>query len=152
MPPDAIVSARLPSASKGMPHSPMKLPPSFQACSQEAIKSLILERLESILPEVEAPVAVGYLEDAALLLSLSRSHEGIRASASNDLVPLFDSVLRTTPTGEVVEKLEGIMVELKESSVMASNCDGKALRAKGVFHLLRAATLLQRSSPSTSTA
>jgi hypothetical protein len=102
---------------------------------------LILERLRRIMPETDTSVAIDYLADASLLLSLHRSFQGITASGHRDLIPLFDSVLRGQLPKEEAHRLEGILEAEKESAVARSEADSKAQRVKGAYHLSKAGAM-----------
>ena len=105
---------------------------------------LIVERLERIMPETETSVAIGYLEDASILLSLCRSFQGIIASAHSELIPLFDSALRGSLSEEEADNLKGILEKEKESTIKHSEVESKAQRVKGAYHLSRAAAMRRK--------
>ena len=124
-----------------MPHVRMSLPLTFADSSEQVLGSLVVERLQGIFPETEAHEAVRYLEDASLALSLSRSYQGITASASRDLVPLFDLVLRGPISEEKMDVLEDILKAEIDSNAGYLDNNRKAQRVKGAHHLLNAAAL-----------
>lgn len=114
--------------------------------------SLIVERLQRILPETDAHEALLYLEDASIALSLSRSYKGITTSSSKDLVPFFDMALLGPLPEKQMSILEDTLKAEKDTSVGHTDVTTKAHRVKGVFHLLNAAALRQRPRTSSATA
>jgi hypothetical protein len=128
----------------GMPHVPLRLPVSFRASSERILGDLILERLERIMPETETTVAIRYLEDASLLLSLYRSFQGIAASVCRELIPLFDSALRGPLSKEETNNLEGMLEMEKQSAITSSRVESKAQRVKGAYHLSKAVAMRRK--------
>lgn len=119
----------------------MTLPSSFRASSERTLSSLILDRLERVMPETGTPLAITYIEEASLLLSLYRSFQGITASANKGLIPLFDSVLRGTISDGDASALKNILASEKDSAVSSSEANAKAQRVKGAYHLAMAASM-----------
>jgi hypothetical protein len=141
----------MPRSGKAAPHVPVSLPQSFAASSEQALGSLVAERLQRIFPETDVSEAVLYMEDASLALSLYRSYKGIAASAFKDLVPLFDLTLRGPVSDEKINSLEDALEAEIESASAHLGIERKAQRVKGAFHLLSATALRRRSSPPSTT-
>jgi hypothetical protein len=118
----------------------MKLPPSFKASSEGVLSSLVVDRLERVMPETETPVAIRQLEEASLLLSLCRSFQGITASADQRLIPIFDSVLQGELSKDGILDLQGLLASEKEYAAAGSEAEVKAQRVKGIYHLAMAAS------------
>ncbi len=93
------------------------------------------------MPETEIPVAMRYLEDASLLLSLCRSFQGIAASDNREILPYFNSVLRGQLRDRDARNLERILSAEKLQPVARSGVNDKAQRIKGVYHLAAAASM-----------
>lgn len=135
----------MPRTRKAMPHVRMSLPMTFTDSSEQILGSLVIERLQRIFPETETTEAIGYLVDASLALSLSRSYQGIVTSASKDLIPSFDLALQGHMSEEKMDVLEGILKAEMVSSLGDLGLNRKAQRVKGAFHLLNAAELRRHS-------
>jgi hypothetical protein len=124
-----------------VPYSPLRLPQTFQASSEQTLGPLVVERLQRILPETGPGEAILYLDDASLAFFLCRSYQGIVASSFKDLVPLFDEVLLSPISDDKTDMLKGILKAEMEAPPRGLGINVKAQRVKGIFNLLNAATI-----------
>jgi hypothetical protein len=119
---------------------PLKLPPSFDAFSGP---DLVRQRLLLLSPETPPDAAIGIMRDAGFALFMHRAKEGISASSSKDMVPLFERALGGVLNERLREETEVIIAEIKSSSLETGGArvEFLAQRHKAAYCLSKAMLL-----------
>ncbi|MGQ9759869.1 MAG: hypothetical protein ACUVQ5_04810 [Candidatus Methanomethylicaceae archaeon] len=116
------------------PYSPPEMPADFSSFAKYDAMGSIRSILLSIVPSTPIEECIRRLAMSSHLIFMERAYAGIFKIGSNDLIPIFNNVLKGNGT-EYLGLLESLIKELKDMNLEIDSVDIIANRVKTLFSL-----------------